>query len=153
MSQLERGFICSVRWTDCKNKRSIVTRIPCFNNQKAKETRLIECGDNLGDMTNELRPGEYIEEFVSGGPNNYAYTVVNFTTNKTKNVCKGRGITLNYTAFKLMNYDVIKDFILRGDETDKVAVHTEKNIKLKRGDGRLDIIIEPEDKNVHGVLF
>ena len=123
-----------------------------FYNQKAKETQLIECGDNLGDMTKELRPGEYIEEFVSGGPNNYAYKVVNSTTNKTKNVCKGRGITLNFTAFQLMNYDVIKDIIWRCDETDKVAVHTEKKIKLKRRDGRLDIT-ESEDKNVHGVLF
>jgi len=28
-------------------------------------------------MTSELKPGEYIQEFVSGGPKNYAYKVVN----------------------------------------------------------------------------
>jgi hypothetical protein len=31
----------------------------------------IECGENLGDMTNELKLREYIDEFVCGGPNNY----------------------------------------------------------------------------------
>ena len=38
-----------------------------FYIQKGKEPRLTECGDNLGDMTDGLRPGEYIEDFVSGG--------------------------------------------------------------------------------------
>jgi hypothetical protein len=28
-------------------------------------------------MQDELKPGEYIEEFVSAGPKNYAYRVVN----------------------------------------------------------------------------
>jgi hypothetical protein len=32
------------------------------------EPPTIECGDSLGDMQDELKPGEYIEEFVSGGP-------------------------------------------------------------------------------------
>ena len=29
---------------------------------------LVETGDNLGAMTSEIRPSEFIEEFVSGGP-------------------------------------------------------------------------------------
>jgi hypothetical protein len=36
--------------------------------QPSAETPLVETGDNLGDMTSELKPSEYIEEFVSGGP-------------------------------------------------------------------------------------
>jgi hypothetical protein len=41
--------------------------------EKETEAPLVECGDKLGDMTDELVPGEYIEEFVSGGPKHYAY--------------------------------------------------------------------------------
>jgi hypothetical protein len=43
-----------------------------FYIRKESQPRLIECGDNLDDMADELKQGEYIEEFVSGGPKNYA---------------------------------------------------------------------------------
>ena len=36
--------------------------------QDDAEPLLIDCGDKLGSMTNVLQPGEFIEEFVSGGP-------------------------------------------------------------------------------------
>ena len=39
-----------------------------FYIQKVSEKRVIECEGNLGGMTNELKPGEYIEDFVSGVP-------------------------------------------------------------------------------------
>jgi G:T-mismatch repair DNA endonuclease (very short patch repair protein) len=41
--------------------------------QDESQPRLVEVGDRLGDMTNELQPDEFIQEFVSGGPKNYAY--------------------------------------------------------------------------------
>jgi len=44
--------------------------------QPRDEPALIETGDKLGDMTSELRPSEFISEFVSGGPKNYAYRVM-----------------------------------------------------------------------------
>ena len=50
--------------------------------QKADEPPLIECGDALGDMTSELKANEYISEFVSGGPKNYAYKQCNSVTGK-----------------------------------------------------------------------
>ena len=34
---------------------------------------LVNSGDCLGDMTSELKPCEYISEFVCGGPKNYSY--------------------------------------------------------------------------------
>ena len=43
--------------------------------QPSAESPLVETGDNVGAMTSELKPSEYIEEFVSGGPKNYAYKV------------------------------------------------------------------------------
>jgi hypothetical protein len=43
-----------------------------FYIQDESKPSLIACGDKLGDMIDELKPGEYIDEFVSGGPKNYA---------------------------------------------------------------------------------
>jgi hypothetical protein len=77
-------------------------------------------------MTSELKPGEFIEEYVSGRPKNFAYTTVNSMTGKQKTVCKVKGITLNYCALQLVNFDKIKDMILKGDDKETVTDHTAK---------------------------
>ena len=58
-------------------------------------------GDYLGDLTDEL-DGDYITEFMSGGPKNYAYV-----TNNDKRVTKIRGITLNYVTSKKLNFETM----------------------------------------------
>ena len=63
-----------------------------------------------------------------------------------ENVCKVRGITLNYSASQSINFDVIKALVLGGDDTETVTVHTESKIKLKRADGKIHIVTESEDK-------
>jgi hypothetical protein len=70
--------------------------------QKETDLPLVECGDKLGDMMNELRPGEYIEVFVSGRPKNYAYRILS-----GKTMCKVRCVSLNYAASQLVNFDII----------------------------------------------
>ena len=74
-------------------------------------------------------------------------------TGEEKTVCKVRGITLNYSASQLVNFESIKHMILRGNETDTVTVHTERKIKRKRGNGRVQIVTEPEEKDVKGVFI
>jgi len=114
--------------------------------QPKDEPSLIETGDKFGDMTSELRPSESISEFVSVGPKNYAYKIV--TEGKEKTVCKVRGITLNYNASKLVNFESIRDMILRTGD-DVLHVHTERMIRRKRmggGGGLVAIVTEPEDK-------
>ena len=74
-------------------------------------------GDRLGNMTSELKPCEYISEFVSGGPKNYAYQMHNTETAAEATVCKMRGITLNYSASQLVKFESMKKLILRGTET------------------------------------
>jgi dephospho-CoA kinase len=105
-------------------------------------------------MTNELHPGEFVDDFVSGGPKNYAYRVVNRTdTTKTpKIVCKVRGINLNYSASQLVNIDVIRDMILNRRPDEVVTVHTDRKIKSKRKEGRVQILSEAEDK-IYRVSF
>ena len=114
--------------------------------QPSAESPLVETGNNLGDMTSELKPSEYIEEFVSGGQKNYAYKVVDTVTGERKHVCKVRGITLNYNASRLVTFDVIRDMILREERT--VTVHNDHKMKRKwkSGGGILSIVTEPEDK-------
>jgi hypothetical protein len=104
---------------------------------------LIECGDRLEDMTDELKPGEYNNEFVSAGPKNYAYKICERDSGNLQTVCKVRGITLNYNASRLVNFDVIKDMILNGGHGEMVTVHTDKNIKRKKRGADVSIVTEP----------
>ena len=55
-----------------------------------------------GDMKNEVE-GDYIKEFVSGGPKNYGYR-----TWKEKVECKVRGFTLNVRGKETLNFDSMK---------------------------------------------
>ena len=63
-------------------------------------------GDHLGDLTDELDAGDYITTFISGGPKNYAYV-----TNNGKSLTKIRGITLDYSATKKLNLDVMRRLV------------------------------------------
>jgi hypothetical protein len=107
-------------------------------------------------MTNELGSDEYIEEFVSGGPKNYAYR-----TSKKKTVCKVRGFTIKYATAQHDNFDSIRDMFLGTDTADVITVRTEKKIKRKKrkGDGSgpgsagvAIIVSEPEEK-IYRVSF
>ena len=50
-------------------------------------------------MESELKEKEYISEFVSGDPKNYAYKLCNFVTEEVKTVGKVRSITLILSEF------------------------------------------------------
>ena len=66
----------------------------------------IVTGDMLGEMKDEL-DGDVINEFVSGGAKNYAYT-----TREGKTECKVRGFTLNVRGAAVLNFQTMKDNIL-----------------------------------------
>ena len=99
--------------------------------QKCGQPPAVSCGDKLGDMTNELGSDEHIEEFVSVGSNNYAFRIVKAIALEMNTVCKVRGITLNYAAAQLVNFDSIRDMILGVDVKDVDTVRTERKIKLR----------------------
>jgi hypothetical protein len=123
--------------------------------QPRDEPALVETGDNLGAMSSELKPGVFIQEYVSGGPKNYAYKTVNSVIGEQKTVCKLRGITLNYRTLQLVNFDTIKVMIMNRDMKETITVHTSRKIKRKtgrEGDGRINIISEPENK-IYRVSF
>ena len=77
-------------------------------------------GNFLGDMTDELESygrGSYIESFVSGGPKFYAY-VVRTPEGLSHEVCKVKGITLNFANSRLVNFNSIKEILLRKEREE-----------------------------------
>jgi hypothetical protein len=66
--------------------------------------------------------------------------------------CKVQGITLNYSASQTVHFEVMKDLILKGDDTETVTVHKERKFKRRMADGRINIVNEPENK-IYRVSF
>ena len=67
----------------------------------------IPIGSFLGEMTDELG-GDVIVEFASGGAKNYGYC-----TRGGKLECKVRGFTLNVMGSQVLNFESLRDNILR----------------------------------------
>ena len=68
----------------------------------------LDNGDYLGELTNELDPGDHIVDFTSGGPKNYGYI-----TSQGKAECKVRGFTLgNVRGSRQLNYNILCQNVL-----------------------------------------
>ena len=107
----------------------------------------IETGDYLGDMKNEVE-GDFIEEFVSGGAKNYGYK-----TAGGKVECKVRGFTLNVRGMTVLNYDTMKEAILKElKEGEKTHLEVHNLNHFKRNTKLKDIGMVPQTKN-YGVVF
>jgi hypothetical protein len=78
-----------------------------------------ELGDYLGQFTNEIdsKEGNFINEFVSAGPKNYAYKL---DTGVTHALVKG--FSLNQTSSLVINYDSIKQLVTE-DKSKKLKVN------------------------------
>ncbi|XP_071097939.1 uncharacterized protein [Haliotis cracherodii] len=70
-----------------------------------------ELGHSLGEFTDEL-DGNTIKTFVSGGPKNYGYELMNPRPDGTRTTCKVRGFTLNYRNQRHLNFDTMIGLIL-----------------------------------------
>jgi hypothetical protein len=75
----------------------------------------------------EFGSGSFIQEFVSSGPKNYAFSVFWTSTGKRTIKCKVKGITLNYQNSKVVNFTSLKNTIL--EDVPPVHVHNAKKIK------------------------
>ncbi|KYM83301.1 hypothetical protein ALC53_06225 [Atta colombica] len=72
-------------------------------------------GNFLGDITDELESygwGSFIESFMSGGPKFYVYVVRTPKDNRHE-ICKIKGITLNYKNFRIINFNSIRKLIMK----------------------------------------
>ena len=71
--------------------------------QKVDEFPKITIGDYLGDLTDELEvfgSGSLIDEFVSGAPKNYAFSVICLSTGKRTTKCKVKRYNFELLKFK-----------------------------------------------------
>ena len=100
-------------------------------------------GNYLGEFTNELPEGKYIEEFVSAGPKNYAYKLNDGKTN-----CTIKGFTQNKVASLKLSFDSIKDIVCN-DKSKKIQVDQLKFVKNKQN---LSVKTSIEKKN-YGFVY
>jgi hypothetical protein len=102
-------------------------------------------GDYLGDMTDEIAPlGQncFISEFVSGGPKNYAYIVRSSSDPSfNKEVCKVRGVTINYSNDKVVCFETLKSMVPNA-EPGRTIEYAHKIRRMKNH----DIVSRPEKK-------
>ena len=118
--------------------------------QNVDEPSKVETGYYLGDLTDEWEEfgsGSYIEEFVSGGPKYYAFSIFIPTTEKRTTRCKVKGITLNYDNSRVVNFTSLRNMIL--EDTSPLYVHDPRKIKRKHGGV---VVSEPERKE-YKVVF
>ena len=94
----------------------------------------------------EIVSGSFIDQFISGGPKNYAFSVICPSTGKRTTKCKVKGITLKYENSKVVNSTALRDMILEG--APPVNVHNPKTIKGKHG----GIVVSARDQKVQGCL-
>ena len=81
-------------------------------------------GNYLGDLTDELEHGDFIQAFVSAGPKNYTYK-----TNQGKTVCKVRGITLHHNALKVVNHDTLQELVQSKEEKEELVRESHKSVR------------------------
>jgi hypothetical protein len=94
----------------------------------------VKTGDCLGDLADGLEgfgSGSCIEEFVSGGPKNYAFSVFCPSTGKRTTKCKVKAMTWNYENSKVVNFTALRHMILEDDTP--LHVHSPKKIKRNHG--------------------
>ena len=101
-------------------------------------------GDYLGELTDELC-GDWIVEYVSGGPKNYAYR----TNREGTEVCKVRGFTLNYANSKLINFESIRELVLSGEAKTIMVTNPSKICRRKRNQS----IISQEERKDYRVVY
>ena len=68
-------------------------------------------GDSLGELTDELDcygPGSFITEFTSAGPKNYSFKVWGTKDKRIHTVVKVKGVPLNFTSVKHVNFNIMK---------------------------------------------
>ena len=83
-----------------------------FSDKHLTHVNRFPIGNYLGELINVIPSGQYIEEYVSGGPKNYAYM-----TSGCEDVCKVLGFTLNFANSRLINFYAVKELVV--DQKDK----------------------------------
>ena len=84
---------------------------------------------DLTDEIEEFGSGSYVEEFVSCGPKNYAFSVFSPATGKRTTRCKVKGITLNYENSRVLNFTSLRNMVL--EDNSPLYVHNPRENQEK----------------------
>jgi hypothetical protein len=112
-------------------------------------------GEFLGDLTDEIAvhgSGSYINEFVSAGPKNYAYTVVNVSGQQVGGCCKVKGLTLNSKNAANVNFESMKRMVINSSRNKTSGGKEEEEEKVVMTDMRISrtkehqVVTRPEKK-------
>jgi hypothetical protein len=101
-----------------------------YNPNDPNNNKCMECGDYLGDWTDELDGVKMIGTFVSGGPKNYSYE-----TDDGEYHTKVKGISLNYEVRQKINHLTIIDLVKKNmKEKARIENITDKDERQKEYD-------------------
>ena len=120
-----------------------------------------ELGSFLGDMTDELEDygeGAYIEEFVSGGPKNYAYKVKIpegvFAAGRkvhSKSKIKIRGFTLNHHTAAHLNRKNLREKVVKFVGGETIEPTTVVQPRIERTDSRA--VVTKQVAKDYGIVY
>ena len=108
------------------------------------EPNPVQLGDYLGDLTNELKPGNHIDTFIGAGPKNYA-----FRESDGSETCKVRGFTLNYENSRLINFDSVQDLMLNHPNNRIVLP---PRTKITRDKHKMTVLNRNEERS-YGLVY
>lgn len=110
-----------------------------MSNDDAADEYKPRTGNFLSDLKDEFESygrGSFIQSFVSGGPKFYEY-IVRTSEGRLHEICKVKGITLNYNSNNIINFNSIKDMIIaRERHQRKDSKEGRKKKKTKQRPGR-----------------
>ena len=90
-------------------------------------------------------PANRIIEFVTGGPNNYAYMIARPDKDGNTIIFKVRCITLNYKNSLTINFDAIKDIVINNRDDVKTV---RDDYKIMRDHKRLLTVHQDKDYRI-----
>lgn len=94
-------------------------------------------GDYLGDLTDELceySENCYINEIVFSSEKSYAYTVMSNEGIYKGTVCKVKGICLNHENSQHVNFNSMKELVLKGEYENSDLIKFNTNTIQRSGD-------------------
>lgn len=94
------------KYLDMCSTESSSTVVYCDTDSIFYEGSHVPTGSHLGELTNELKDGDVIEKFVSGGPKNYAYV-----TRRGERCVKAKGFSLNHINKQVFSIDGLSALI------------------------------------------
>uniref|UniRef100_A0A914QLQ6 DNA-directed DNA polymerase n=1 Tax=Panagrolaimus davidi TaxID=227884 RepID=A0A914QLQ6_9BILA len=101
-----------------------------------EDVEILQTGNYLGDLTDEVGPNEEIIEVVIGGNKQYGYVLRNKETGELRYILKIRGITLDAKTCTKLHYEKFKKMVLEYSEDDVIDLEYQRLLPSRLGNVR-----------------